>query len=273
MKRKKIILGFTLIEMIIAIGIMGMLSGLAASALVNIMKGQKIINITHSALEDAEIVIGLLSAEIQNNAVDYEEYYNWNIFGYHFGANYGEYAKTMKNGAVKGKNAIECYYEACYRTYLALISPDGKTKKIFAPEYNKSLDERVLSVLELKGCDGDNDGVAEKFVRMEESCETAEGGNITDAELTTVNTNGPYGGDFNPMSTMKTNIVDLKFFVTPVNDPHKAYAMPEYVYQPKVTIVLKIKPSKSYFGNAAEKAAPITVYKTVSPRFTDEVKS
>jgi hypothetical protein len=53
--------------------------------------------------------------------------------------------------------------------------------------------------------------------------------------------------DFVPISPLRVNIKTLKFIVSPIEDPYKAYSEPgtERI-QPKVTIILEIEPSKRF---------------------------
>lgn len=277
MDYKKIKSGFTLIEMIIAIGLTGMLSGLSAYVLINIMRTQKVVSMQEAIMEDSQVIIGLLKTEIQFNAIDYEEYYNNEKFGYDFGKKYGEYGKEFydSSGNPTGTimdTAIKCSADKCGEGHLALISPNGMEKTVYALKKTDSQnDEKVLSVMHLYGCDSDLNGIAEKFLDAPDNCGTEPASYYgLDELLTGINL---FGGLFAPISSTRTNIIDLKFYIAPVNDPHKAYAMPEYVYQPKVTIILTIKPSARYFGTAAKKVNPIIIRTTATPRLLGEVKS
>lgn len=274
-KRKS---GFTLIEMIIAIGLIGVVSSLASAGLVNIMQSQKTINMNQAVAEDSRIILSLLAAEIENNAIDYEEYYNDNTFGYDFGKKYGEYGKEFYDsndnptGKIMGDSALECSTSKCAQGHLSLINTNGMEKIIYALKKTdtEANGEKVLSVLHLYGCDSNADGIAEKFLDTPDNC-GADPGSYTIAELS-IGTN-LYGGWFAPVSSTRTDIVDLKFYITPDNDPYKAYAMPEYVYQPSVTIVLTVKPSKKEFGAAADRMKPKTLWTMTGQQLISEVKS
>ncbi|MBI5152662.1 prepilin-type N-terminal cleavage/methylation domain-containing protein, partial [Candidatus Peregrinibacteria bacterium] len=122
--------GFTLIEMIIAIGLVGAISAISAAALINIMKTEKTSAMHQSIAEDGRIILDLLASEIKNNAIDYEEYYNTKKFGYDFGKNYGEYGKQFYDDKDNptGKifdTAINYSAKQCGEGHLALISPNG----------------------------------------------------------------------------------------------------------------------------------------------------
>ncbi|HBB02627.1 MAG: hypothetical protein US89_C0005G0040 [Candidatus Peregrinibacteria bacterium GW2011_GWF2_38_29] len=279
-KNKK---GFTLIEMIIAIGLVGIVSGLTAQALADIMRTNKYISMNQAVTEDAQLVMNLLATEVQNNAVDYEGYYEGNLHG-SVGLVYGEYAGMFEHGDIGGTTALgygDGATTAYYENKLALISPDGFTKKVYGTELNTGESsgcdtvtgcEYVLSNVQVLGCDSEpKDGIPDRFRRESETCDsintlTYSGGDWSDPGY-------PHGGDFYPVSSSRTNITDLRFYITPWNDPYKAYAMEEYVYQPSVTIVMTIKPSKIYFGSAADNFAGVTIQTTATPRLMNEVKS
>lgn len=279
MDYKKTKSGFTLIEMIIAIGLIGIISGLTADALINIMRTQKTVSIQEAIMDDSQVIIGLLKTEIQNNAVDYEEYYNHKKWGYDLGKNYGEYGKEFYDsnnnptGKIIGDGALGCAGSICWQPLLNLISTNGMSKTIYGLEKNNSNDEYVLSVMKLRGCDNNEDGIAEAFVKENANCPPA--GQSAPVIITDdlYDIASPYIGDFSPVSSTRTNITDLKFYITPNDDPYKAYAMPEYIHQPKVTIILTIKPSAQYFGTAAEKMNPIIIRTTATSRFLGGVES
>lgn len=275
MANAKIKSGFTLIEMIVAIGLVGSISILTASGLMDIIKTQKLISMNEAVAQDAQVILNLLVSEIQNNAVDYEEYYNYKKFG-GFGKNYGEYAKEFKKGNTL-ETALGCDSSGkiCYEQHLKLISADGMAKMIYAPKkYNSYMDNQAkqinewgISALKLYRCDLKS-GIPEYFSAVQECTDTAP---VSDAELFSgIN---PFSGNFAFLSSTRTTITDLRFYITPWNDPYKAYAMPEYVYQPSVTILLSLKPSKYHFGNSAEKFSPITLQTTAAPSLLNEVKS
>lgn len=268
--------------MIIAIGIIGAVSAITANGLINIMQAQKSISMNAAVAQDAQAIMNLLASEIQNNAIDYEEYYNRKKYGEGFGAVHGEdggYGNTFfieKKGTTTEK-ALECHLGGeCYESYLELISPDGLAKTIYGlKRYNQymnnsaqNINESALAVLKLYSCEI-QDGVPKNFTAQKEKCPKL----IQPEETIFLELEDPFTGDASLVTSTKANIVSLKFYITPWNDPYKAYAMPEYTYQPSVTIVLTVKPSYYYYGAAADRFAPLTFQTTAVQRFLGEVKT
>ena len=274
--------------MIVAIGLVGAISVLTSSALINVMKTNKEIAMHQSVMEDAQTIINMLVAEIKNNAIDYEEYFNRNC-GYNIGfgvqcpQGYSQYSENFPGGKPNNNEDAIKTGTNIYQSYLFLRSPDGMKKIIYglkktdkSRNTEQSKPEQILAVLNLKGCDNDENGIPEKFIIDDDGYNCSdppeEANPPSDAELTTP-------GDvykmkkFHPASLTRTDIIDIKFYITPSNDPHKAYNDPNSVYQPKVVIVLTVKPSASVYGNAVNNMAPFTIQTTVSQEYLGEIKS
>ncbi len=185
---------------------------------------------------------------------------------------------------------------------LYLISADGSQKTFFAlkastaPELpNWPNGEHALALLRLSGQDSDHDGVIETW--RDDSgtaCNAATGNKFCcssgfdckDADIpfstssieNTLNykASNNYIG-FIPISPTRTNIVSLKFFVAPLEDPRKAFAETDPTLsiqqQPHVTIVLTVQPSQASLSGYNGDVPSVTIQTTVTSRVYNEVKS
>lgn len=87
-----------------------------------------------------------------------------------------------------------------------------------------------------------------------------------------------YVNNFIPFTPSRVNIKDIKFYISPVEDPHKAFAEANEnngtltnIHQPTVTIVLTVEPvSNVRYGT---KHPPVIVQTTVTPGLFAEVPS
>jgi prepilin-type N-terminal cleavage/methylation domain-containing protein len=71
--------GFTLIEVLIAAGIFAVIASISTSILVTTINAEKKTDIRNAIYDDARVVMEQLSNYVQNNAIDYEEYYSVNV--------------------------------------------------------------------------------------------------------------------------------------------------------------------------------------------------
>lgn len=205
------------------------------------------------------------------------------------------------NSTVSGYN-IECVKR------LFLISGDGLKRTFLAPKQvsypNQSaktslLSKVVLSRLDKKGdampagfrcdppwCPTDGPGKVEISIANYKNSSGAVLKNVKnmripnmDALTKSLTNNGiadAYANDFLPLSPSRTNITDLKFYISPVEDPHKGFsedlfaagATERVSHQPSVTIVLTVEPASNQISGT--KFPPMTLQTTVTPgSFTD----
>ena len=96
--------GFTLVEVLVAIGLFTVVSTIAASVLVDVVQLQKKSSIQNEIYEDARILMQQLTNEIQSGTVDYEEYYSNYVIqkkkqvvsgDRYYGINYGVYSSRF----------------------------------------------------------------------------------------------------------------------------------------------------------------------------------
>jgi len=71
--------GFTLVEILIAASLFVVVTSVSTMVLFDIIKSEKRSNILNAVYEDARIVMEQITEMIQNNAIDYDEYYSVNV--------------------------------------------------------------------------------------------------------------------------------------------------------------------------------------------------
>lgn len=166
---------------------------------------------------------------------------------------------------------------------LFLINPSGTEKTFIALKSTNELNEHTMAMLQLAGKDVDTDGVAEVWM---------EPGNIPNYEEfclegydcvldTSLEDNLSEGKDlfkgFVPLTPLRSNVTSLTFYISPIEDPRKAYAETEVEagiqQQPHVTIVMTLQPAASELGKYDGEIPTITLQTTVATRVYNEVKS
>lgn len=183
---------------------------------------------------------------------------------------------------------------------LYLINAVGTEKTLMAKKEvtsgsGRSPVEHALALLRLDGQDNDKDGVTETWgTPLNGICDSLlppynafccapgfECGSIppltgTVESTLSYNATSIYKG-FVPISPTRTDVVSLKFFVSPLEDPRKAFAETEpgmgIQQQPHVTVVLTVQPSASSRSGYTDVIPTITIQTTVASRVYNEVKS
>ena len=92
--------GFTLVEILIAISLFTLVAVISSNILVGVFQLERRTEIENGIYEDVRLMMQLLSDEIQNGAIDYEEYYSINVVQsgdpeQFYGLNYGIYASRF----------------------------------------------------------------------------------------------------------------------------------------------------------------------------------
>ena len=175
---------------------------------------------------------------------------------------------------------------------LYLISPDGYKKTIFALEKINDMPSYALSAAILQGFDTDNDNIADQF-----DCDTTQGFDCTGeenddvvedadgntlyrvplpADLTTTDDADYHAQNFIPVTPLRLNITSVKFYVTPKEDPRRAFDEPttSVQQQPHVTIVMEFKPNPDLVqGAAAQEFKTLRLQETVVSRVREVPKS
>lgn len=76
---------------------------------------------------------------------------------------------------------------------------------------------------------------------------------------------GGFSKDFVPVSPFRVNVKELRFFITPSENPHYAFAEESAQIQPRVTILLTVAPNSQKLSKA-EEFEEVTLVTTVSSR-------
>ncbi len=168
---------------------------------------------------------------------------------------------------------------------LYLIDSAGKKKTLVALKTVNASGEKALSMIRLIGEDTNTDGIVEKWVEpgVNYYCDTSFDCNPNNfpnnrlEDSLIANTPSDIYKGFVPISPLRTNITDLKFYVSPLEDPRKAFAEINIAdgsqQQPHVTILMSLQPSQSELGAFGEDIPKITLQTSISSRVYSEVKS
>lgn len=233
------------------------------------------------------------------NAEDYKENafcgnvsYAGNAGAARGSANYGECGGDELPDSLAAREQDELY----------LISSDGRKRTILARERIGGTDAApifALSLLRLDGMDSNDDGIADKFIcapqflcRGTQSV-TGSPARIADADCGAPETitgelprnnredlgletgscdteDTAFSKDFIPISPLRINIKNLKFYISPSENPHYAFAETAEQKQPLVTIVLTLEPNPENIG-VREDFSPVTIVRNVSPRTLEPI--
>ncbi len=173
------------------------------------------------------------------------------------------------------------------QSQLYLIDAKGMQKTLIALKKTKDTPlEYALSMLQLDGIDNNNDGIYETWYDAGKAnyyCDPAyncDSADFAPSGLLTDNLNA--GTDptklwqgFVPISPLRTNIKSIHFYISPLEDPRKAFAEndPAIQQQPHVTVVMTLTPASSELSAFGGTPPTITLQNTISSRIYNEVKS
>lgn len=176
----------------------------------------------------------------------------------------------MQDGTLNDQKELYLIdYKGTQKTFFALkkvgIALDGVTP------------ENALSIVKLKGLDTDNDGIDDDWKTPADGFDfTFKNGLKDTLNATGANVENLYKG-FVPISPLRTNIVDLHFYVSPLEDPRKAFNETDPAdsiqQQPHVTVVMTLQPAASELINFAGNTPTVTIQQTISSRVYNEVRS
>lgn len=187
------------------------------------------------------------------------------------------------NGSICTPNPSNLRHE------LYLIDKSGQVETIFARKKVASApsDQYALAVVNKIGEDSNNDGVTEKWngctnnifcCSKEYDCPATKVlGGLQKLEESLLFDNGGSGiyVGFIPLSPLRSDVTQLDFQIVPGNDPQKAFADANSVFQPMVRVTLKVQPSADQlarYGNQTD-IPTIVLQTTISSRIQSEVKS
>lgn len=159
-----------------------------------------------------------------------------------------------------------------YQNELYLINERGDRKTFLALEpiektvESTTYDEKVLSTLWMNGSDTDGDDVSDAWTVPGEFDYNGVPSSLAD-DLANSKPTANVFEEFIPISPMRTNIIDMQFYVAPYEDPYKAFAETGILVQPHVTVVITVEPSASeltnYLGPVPRKTLQTTIYSEV----------
>lgn len=173
---------------------------------------------------------------------------------------------------------------------LFLISPDGNTKTMIGKEpwYENETDAEpagyALSMLKMVGSDTDNDGVNETwecapgYLCTQDAPVTftpatdPDVDDLTDISLATGTEPSIYY-DFVPISSSNISATDLRFYIYPLEDPHKAYNEFPEKFQPSVTVYMTVETLDLKSRTFSEQSARAEMSEDVVIEFTGEIQS
>jgi len=169
------------------------------------------------------------------------------------------------------------------QSQLYLINKNGNKKTMIALEpYIKEVDEtprneKAISMIWFNGIDTDSDDVPETWQLAEEINNVhGDSGLVADLGDPPKDFSKVYE-NFIPISPLRTNIVNLEFYVMPLEDPYKAFAETDpatgTLVQPHVTIVLTTEPSASELSNYIGPVPRQTIQTTIYSKVQSEVRS
>lgn len=187
------------------------------------------------------------------------------------GSPYTDDATTM-NAFCENQSADCNALEYAVTDELILINGAGDQRTIFVKElFDSSSSEFRLSGVKLTGSDSDADGLVDAWVCAGDyTCtgtdSTPDAGDLIDTDPSTAT-------DFMPFTPGTINILDFLVFITPMEDPYRAFAEVEVQVQPQVTLLLTITLSEDYGINFLGDTPTVTLKRSSSTNVYGEVVS
>lgn len=194
--------------------------------------------------------------------------------------------------AERGDNPTDCRVGAAgYDNFfkadqLFLINARGTEKTYLGlKQVNNTPVENSVAMLMLEGVDTDSDGIREQWVDLGVNYYTdfcMEGfvcpNSINNLDANLDGTDGePLYNGFVPLTPLRTNITSLTFYISPLEDPRKAFTESDPAHsiqqQPHITVVMTLQPAASQISSFAGPLPSITIQTTVSSRVYNEVDS
>ncbi len=178
--------------------------------------------------------------------------------------------ETYMNAFCEDDTSSACLSLANHVSHeLILINNLGDERTVFALEELSSTDN-ALSKIQMIGTDTDGDGIEDNWVCMEGyDCTGAT--NIPDpADLTDHET---LQAGFMPITPSSIDVQDFYVYISPNEDPYRAFAEQKAQLQPQVTIVFTVSLSDDYAAGLLGEVPSITLQRTVSTGVYEEVVS
>lgn len=154
-----------------------------------------------------------------------------------------------------------------YSEELILINSGGSERTIYVREKGTDDNYRISQAI-MYGSDSDYDGISDSWTCASDYSCTATGPDSADLE------NGSDSSSFMPITPSKLHIEEMYFYISPVEDPYRAFAEEDSAtqLQPQVTIIITATLSSDY-GTIVGNTPSITVQRTISAGVYSEVTS
>lgn len=160
---------------------------------------------------------------------------------------------------------------------LYLISGDGSRKALFVLEKKEDADEYAVSMLELEGFDIDGDSVSDYWACEDDYICTDEWptGYLIPESNFDIDDGGIFDDDFIAITPDDITVTNLIFFITPSEDPYRAFAEASFAVQqhPHVFITMTVEPSSELSQGLLEKEWTLTLQGVASAAVFDIVPS
>lgn len=154
---------------------------------------------------------------------------------------------------------------------LILINGAGDERTIFVQEqFNSSSSEYFISKIKMAGTDSDYDGISDIWIcNKDYDCEGAMGG----PDASDLTDSGDSADEFVPISPSRLNVSGFAIYISPFEDPYRAFAEEDSQIQAQVTIVLTVTLSDEYATRLLGEVPSITLQRTISTGVYSEVTS
>jgi prepilin-type N-terminal cleavage/methylation domain-containing protein len=330
--------GFTLIELMISITVLGLIMTIASNIYVNFFGSMRNLKAAGTIYNESRFLMERIVKEVRNGTIDYEEFYNQNqrrdLLGDSYdltkNTTYGqdyckynlEFYDEGEDGQIgtfddepKGELAFDALHalDSPIQDQLFLINMNGDERTYIKRIEEKDADGRVMGkigMLKLVGKDfgidhinsldpdldpsttptcnpdpGENDGridtwlcedgfncdenvVTTKFC-IEDECTFCTG---VAGHIVVTDPANPDENSFVDITPASLDIVDLKFIVSPTDDPRKAFDTDEVQIQPHVTIKIVARANPAIAAQFRSGEVPdIVLESTVSARAMNEI--
>ena len=155
---------------------------------------------------------------------------------------------------------------------LILINSAGDERTVFILELADNSSDYRLSKIKMSGTDTDSDGLVDTWKCTDDyrcTAGSSDAPDYTDLE------DGDQAAldNFRPLTPSALTVDDFYVYITPLEDPYRAFSEEEIQIQPQVTIVLTMSISEDYASGFLGDTPTISIQRTVSTGVYSEVTS
>lgn len=243
--------GFTLIEVLVAMSIFGLIVALASMSFTNIFRQNARLNAQRHLQEDSNYLMEKIVKEVRNGSVDFASHHIANNF--------------------VGGGALNCPTDTvCYQSYLALHndtdSPPSVTNTGEETLYLLSADGISRTVLALANS---NINLVRQTLEPEDPFDASKGNWICTPDYLAVDNSCKFDNYLAPENIAVTN---LKFIISPIRDPYKFSRVENLQTQPTVTIILETQLTGTFSSDLFPNGMPkLTLQTTVTSRYYNTI--